>query len=457
MIRLAWSSLRARASSFAATFLSIMLASALIGSFATLVQAGLAGGVSHSDRETLLIMGAVVGSWGSVIALFSLTSTLGMTVRQRDAEIALLRTIGSTPRQARRMIRTEVLVLALLASLAGAVIAIAGGAGLLAMLRGSAVISASVGYAGAGTALAGTVVALVVVSVLAASIAARRATRGSSVVALAQARVGGRRLPRWRVVVGLLLVVYGTGMGTFTLVAMRNAKDPYAPMQTCGSAAIVVAVGLATLAPALLRVSAGVIRPLLGLFGTPGYLAGFNASRRAEVLSGVLGPVIVLTATAVGTLMSVGIDGRTLSALTTDRQEQKAVTLLNYVVTGMIAVFAGIMVVNALFVVIGQRREEFRRLRLIGATPQQVRSSVLVEAMTIAMVGIILGLVASVVTVVPYSVVRGEGAVPDGQLWVPAVIAVVAAALTIGGSGLAVRWTMAKAERRSLAGAGAGV
>jgi putative ABC transport system permease protein len=452
MTRLAWASLRARSSSFTATFLSIMLASALIGSFATLAQAGLADGVSDSDSNTLLVMGAVVGSWGSVIALFSLTSTLGIMVRQRDAEVALLRTIGATPRQARRMIRIETFLIAVLAGGVGALLALAGGSGLLALLRGTDVVDDSVGSAGAGAAVTCTVAVLVVVSVLAATIAGRRATRGTSLGVLAESRKGNRRLPRWRVVVGVLLVAYGTGLGAFTLVALRHADDPYAAMQTCGSASIVVAVGLATVAPALLRWAAIVLRPLMGMFGAPGHLAGHNASRRAHVLAGVLGPVLVLTATAVTTLMAVGIDDRTLSALTTDRQEQKAVTLLNYVVTGMIGVFAAIMVLNALVAVIGQRKQEFRRLHLVGATPQQVRSSVLVESAVIAAVGIVLGLLASVVTVLPYSVVRGEGVVPDGQLWVPAAIAVLAAVLTLGGSALAVRRTMATARRLSLAG-----
>lgn len=455
MTRLAWASLRARSSSFAATFLSIMLASALIGSFASLVQAALADGVRDSDRQTLLIMGAVVGGWGAVIALFSLTSTLGIMVRQRDSEIALLRTLGATPRQARRMIRTETLLIALVAGAAGSVLALGGGACLLALLRSTDIVDDSLGTGVAGAALAGTVAVLTVVSVLAAAIAGRRATRGSSVAALGEARKGTGRLPRWRVVVGLLLVAYGTGLGVYTLIALRHADDPYAAMQMCGSASIVVAVGLAAMAPAILRSAAGVLQPLVALFGAPGHLAGHNASRRAQVLAGVLGPVLVMTATTVTTLMAAGIDGRTLSALTTDRQEQKAVTMLNYVVTGMIGVFAAIMMVNAIFAVIGQRKLEFRRLHLVGATPQQVRSSVLVEAAVIAAVGILLGVVCSVVTVLPYSVVRGEGVVPDGQLWVPALVAVVAAGLTLGGSAVAVRRAMAAGARLSLAGTGA--
>ncbi len=67
-----------------------------MGSFATLLETA-SGPVSGSDQETLITMGAVVGGWGTMIVLFSLASTLSVAVRQRDVEIALLRTIGATP------------------------------------------------------------------------------------------------------------------------------------------------------------------------------------------------------------------------------------------------------------------------------------------------------------------------------------------------------------------------
>ena len=89
-------------------------------------------------------MGAVVGGWGALIVLFAVVSTVGITVTQRETEIGLLRTIGATPRQASRLVRAETLLVAIVASAAGAALATLGGRALLAMLRDHDVVAGSV-------------------------------------------------------------------------------------------------------------------------------------------------------------------------------------------------------------------------------------------------------------------------------------------------------------------------
>jgi putative ABC transport system permease protein len=106
--------------------------------------------------------------------------------------------------------------------------------------------------------------------------------------------------------------------------------------------------------------------------------------------------------------------------------------MLNNVVTGMICLFAAITVVNAFAAVIADRRQELHRLRLVGATPRQVRSSVLVESAIVAVCGVVFGAVASLATVVPFAVARDEGVVPDGQLWLPPVLVLGVVLLTLG-------------------------
>jgi putative ABC transport system permease protein len=106
--------------------------------------------------------------------------------------------------------------------------------------------------------------------------------------------------------------------------------------------------------------------------------------------------------------------------------------MINSVIIGMICLFAAIMVVNAAVAVVAHRRAELDRLWRIGATARQLRTSILLEASVVAVIGIILGLLGSTATAVPYSIVRHEGLVPNGQLWLVPLIAVVAAALTIG-------------------------
>jgi putative ABC transport system permease protein len=454
MTGLALRSLRYRLTSFTATFLTVVLGTALIGSFATLTETSFGDGVAKADQETLTIMGLVVGGWGALIVLFSLSSTLAVAVRQRDVEIALLRTVGTTPRQARKMIRTETLLVSVVGALLGAAIASIGGEALFTILQGGDMVADSVEFRG-GPASLGTVAVLVVlVSLVSATLAGRKATRGAATIALADGMAGHERMRWWRVLGGVLLVGYAATLAMLTVTVMKDSSDPYAAMQTAGNACILGGIGFAVLAPLLLRWSALALRPVFALAGAPGYLAAFNASRRSQVLSGVLGALTVFVGTTVGVLMMVGIDGRTLDAMVSNtqeaQQEAQTITLLNNVVTGMIALFAAIMVVNSIVAAISDRRREFARLQLVGASNSQVRDSVLAEASLVTAVGLFFGGLASLATVVPYSIARDEGVVPDGQLWLPIVLAVAAAMLTLGASSAAARRALDRANKAGI-------
>ena len=435
MTGLALRSLRYRATAFTATFLAVFLGAALIGSFAALAQTA-TGDVPADDAETLTIMGVVVGGWGSVIVLFSVASTLSITVRQRAGEIGLLRTVGATPAQARRLVRAEAAAVATFGASLGALVAWPGGALLLALLRNGGVVSEAVPYGGGLTSLAGTVVALVLTSLIAAEVTGRRTTGGPAGAGLRDEEVGDGPLPRWRIAVGLVLIGYGAAMGVVTVTVTAHDADPYAAMATSGSNALLVGVGLAVLSPVLLRWAVRVLAPLAGSTGAPGWLAAQTTFRRAQALGGVLGPVIVLTAAAVGLLMLVAIDGRAMGEAL---PEGEVINLLNNLVTGMIVVFAAIMVVNAFAAVVASRRRELQRLVLIGATPGQVRRSVLAESGMVAAVGVVLGSVASLATIVPFAVAREEGVVPDGQLWLPPLLVAGAAGLTVAAAAVSMR------------------
>lgn len=435
MTALAWASLRHRATAFTATFVSVLLGAALIGAFATLAQTG-AGDVSADDAETLRIMGIVVGGWGSAIVLFSVASTLGITVRQRAEEIGLLRVVGATPRQARRLVLAEAAAVTGVAAVLGALVAWPAGFVLLALLRNGGVVSDTVEYGGGPAASAVTVALVALTGLVAAAVTARRTTSEPATLALAEARSGAGRMRWWRVLLGLLLVGYGVAMAVVTITVTAHDSDPYAAMSTSGSSSILVGIGLATLSPALLRWLSSACAPAVGRTGVVGWLAAWNTSRRSHLLGAVLAPVIVLTAGAAGVLMLVGIDHRTIGA---GHPEGDTINLLNSLVTGMIVVFAAVVVVNAFAAVVAGRRAELQRLRLLGATATQVERSVLAEAGIVAGIGVLLGLLASLATVVPFAVARDEGVVPDGQLWLPALVAVATVALTLAAARSAVR------------------
>ncbi|MEZ0578605.1 FtsX-like permease family protein [Nocardioides sp. MH1] len=444
---LAWASLRHRPTAFVATFAAVVLGTAMIGSFATLVQTAGGAGVSSADAETLTIMGAVVGGWGSAIVLFSVASTLAITVRQRETEIGLVRAIGATPRQAARMIRTEALLVSGAAAVCGALVASVTGRALLVMLRGGGLVASDVEYGGGPASLGSAAVLVVLTAALAAAVTARRATRGPATVVLRGSGPETGRMRWWRVAGGLVLIAYGAGMAVVTITVTAHADDPYEAMQTSGSSSILVGLGLAVLAPVLLRLASTPVRAVLDRTGSgsaSGHLATANVSRRSHLLAAVLAPVIVLTSASVGTLMLVGIDGRTLDRSLPGADDADTITLLNDVVVGMISLFAAIMVVNAFAAVVSQRRAELRRLWLVGATPSDVERSVVVEAGIVAAVGVVLGSIAALATIVPFAVARHEGVVPDGGLWLPPLLVAGVVVLTL----LAARGTVRPALRQ---------
>ncbi|WP_219996351.1 FtsX-like permease family protein [Nocardioides humi] len=363
MNALALRSLRHRPRAAVATFLAVLLGTLLIGSFATLAESSSAA--SGADSDTLVILGAVVGGWGAVIVLFSVASTVGITTTQRAGEIGLLRTIGATPRQARRLIARETGAIAVTAAVLGALLASVAGRALFALIRSGGLVSERTQYDAGPASVAGAALLVLLVSALAAAVAARRATRGPAGVLVRESGGEQGRMRWWRVAIALLLIGYGVAMAVVTITVSAHDEDPYAAMATSGSSSILVGVGLAVLAPVLLRWCAGPVRLFAGT-SAAAHLASYNTARRAHLLAGVLAPVIVLTSAAVGTLLLVNIDRRTLPAGTED---SATINLLNNVVVGMIALFAAIMVVNAFVATVAHRREELRRLWLLGATP----------------------------------------------------------------------------------------
>src|SRR3954466_14809126 len=70
-------------------------------------------------RITLIPVTAAFAGLALFIALFVVTSTMGLSIQQREREIALLRAIAATPRQIRRMIGWEAALIGLVGSALG--------------------------------------------------------------------------------------------------------------------------------------------------------------------------------------------------------------------------------------------------------------------------------------------------------------------------------------------------
>ena len=65
------------------------------------------------SREDIVAGLTVFGVLAAFVAIFVVASTFALSVQQRHRELALFRAIGSTPRQVRRMVAGEALLISL--------------------------------------------------------------------------------------------------------------------------------------------------------------------------------------------------------------------------------------------------------------------------------------------------------------------------------------------------------
>jgi len=107
-----------------------------------------------------------------IVSLFGIVNTLVLTVFERTREIGMLRAVGMTRRQVRRMIRHESVVTALLGAVLGIVAAI-----FLAALVTQALSEEGFAFTLPLGSLVLFVLVAIVVGIIAAILPARRASR----------------------------------------------------------------------------------------------------------------------------------------------------------------------------------------------------------------------------------------------------------------------------------------
>jgi putative ABC transport system permease protein len=443
MFQLALATVRRRPAGVAAMFVSMFLGAIVLMAFASLLDVATAARVPSSDKDTLFTMATVVGGWGLMIVVFAVASTLGITVRQRAAEMALLRSIGATPRQTRRLLVGETLVVAVVAALAAIVPAFAAGRLLFELVQNSGQVSDGIGYRFGPIAVATGIAITVAAATIGGLVGAKRATKVRAREALVAAEVDDPRLGKKRVVFGFIFLALGLETGTMTATVMKG--EGVDAMQTGGQASIWFAMGLACFAPILLRRGARLCAGLLGrLGGDSGAIAAQNLEQRAAQRAGALIPLILFVAIATGTIYMQAIENAVTNGSGIAKSaDDKSVETLNFVVVGMIAVFAAIMLINALVAATMQRRREFAQLRLAGATPGQVHEIVSFENVGLLLHGIVLGSIASLVTVVPYSIARDGTPFPSPTVGIYFLIVSVAVLLTLATGAIVTRRTIA--------------
>lgn len=240
--------------------------------------------------EDLIVLAAVSGGLSIMVMVFVVAGTLTLSTQQRQRELALLRAIGTTPRQLRRMVLGEALVVGLLAVAAAVALGPVLGQWLFDQLAAQHVVPEVLrfeqGWLPATVAAGASLLAVIAASF----VAGRRASKVRPTEALAEAAVERRWLTPIRLVVAVLCFAGGTALAIVTVAVMTG---PVAA-STAGPAAMLWAFGLAAISPGVTKVTASLLRwPVRALTGVNGRVALLNTRVGAVRTAGAVTPIML--------------------------------------------------------------------------------------------------------------------------------------------------------------------
>ncbi|WP_326825024.1 FtsX-like permease family protein [Streptosporangium sp. NBC_01756] len=121
---------------------------------------------------------------------------------------------------------------------------------------------------------------------------------------------------------------------------------------------------------------------------------------------------------------------------------------VNYLLVAMIIAYTAISVVNTQVMGTTDRRRELALQRLTGSTPEQVMRMMGAEALLIAGVGILLGTLASMISLIPFSIAVSGTPFPSGPVWIYLTVVAFGFLLTLGAT-WAPTWTTMRSQQAS--------
>jgi putative ABC transport system permease protein len=256
------------------------------------VQDVLPDGLEIVDRQTLIdeandSVNQFIGPFGTGLLVFAfitafvsaflINNVFAITIGQRLRELALLRAIGGSGRQVRRMIYLEALMMSVVATLLGI-----GGGMLVAKGIISVFNAAGAGFPDTGLVLLPRSVLMaflvgVGITMLAVIAPALRAARIPPVAAM-RPELGFEALSTKRLVLGAIVTAIGVVMFLYGIFG-----EPGGTLGTVffgGGGGLLIFLGVTSLSSTVARPVTRVLGwPIAKLYGTPGKLAQENAGR----------------------------------------------------------------------------------------------------------------------------------------------------------------------------------
>lgn len=261
------------------------------------------------------IIGNILLGFGGValfVSIFIIYNTFAIVLGQRIRELALLRTIGADPKQIRRSVMGEALIIGVLASIGGIGGGIAVSKGLEALFNaGGGSLPDSPLILSARTLIAAVVIGLGV-TVLAAIGPARKASTIPAIAAMNGAADSTAPGSRTRILSGTGFIGAGVIAGAFGLAGAGGTATTVGLM---AAGAMSVFVGVTLLSPMAVQYVTRVLGwPLAVTSGVAGRLARQNSARNPRrtattAAALMIGLTLVSTALVIGQSIKTSLAG----------------------------------------------------------------------------------------------------------------------------------------------------
>ncbi|PPK68879.1 FtsX-like permease family protein [Actinokineospora auranticolor] len=261
------------------------------------------GLAEHPEAEfkanDLIVLAAVTGGLATMVAMFVVSSTLGLSIQQRGKELALLRAVGTTPRQLRRMVLLEAFTVALLATALGCWPGRWVGQFLFDRLASRGVVPDELRFHLGWIPVVVAIGASLLTTLVGAAVTARRAARTRPTEALAETAMERR----WLSVPRALLAALAFGGGTALVIVTVTVMSGPVAASTAGPSVMLWAVAVALVCPGLTKLVLGVIRlPLRAVSGIPGELGLLNSRARTVRVAAAVMPIMLATGVTVANI-----------------------------------------------------------------------------------------------------------------------------------------------------------
>lgn len=271
------------------------------GSTGLTVSTGAARGDAESPGTTAArsLLPVIAGSLAGVTLLvvgFIVGGALSVSIAAQRRELALMRAVGATPRQIRRLAAAQAAIVALAAAVPGVALGYLLAERFRELLVSTGMLPSALPLTRSPLPAVAAVLLLVGVVTVAARCAAWRTSRMPATEAVAESRSEPRAPSKLRARIGLGLIVVGTGVSVTPLLARSQAGAAATAL-----AGILAAIGLALAGPVLVgSVSRTLARKLPANTPAPTWLAVANshgyALRAAGAIS-TLAMAVVFTLT----------------------------------------------------------------------------------------------------------------------------------------------------------------